>query len=425
LVAISSIPKYFELYVNDLLLQGTKSWDTNKVLSLFPETMAAAILNTPLLEEVKEDRLVWIFENHGNYSVKSGYRNYIKSTTAGDNTRVEGAWSSLWRVAAPPKTKHLLWRICRGCLPTRVRLRGRHVPCPSECPLCDNNEEDDWHILFGCSVSQQVWSEAGLEHVITDVNSVLFDICRLEDEVTVGNIAMVVWNIWFNRNNCVWNEVKDSAKDVALRAAHMIAEWRAVNSMQQNNISGAANVDSRGHAPANQMTIHDIYAQQQVLRWEKPRDGWWKCNVDASFSQNPSYTGWGWCIRDSAGSFIAAGTDHYNHTLTVAEGEAKALLEAIREATSRGWSNIVFESDCKVVVDAVHTSLHGNSELSSIIFSIKSLLQCNSNFEVKFTKRQANMAAHTLARAACSWSSRTFFDNIPRCIAPIIINEMS
>jgi hypothetical protein len=231
LVAISSIPKYFELYVNDLLLQGTKSWDTNKVLSLFPETVAAAILNTPLFEEVKEDRMVWIHENHGNYSVKSGYMNYIKSKTVTDNTRVKGAWSSLWRVAAPPNTKHLLWRICRGCLTTRARLRGRYVTCPSECPLCENNEEDDWYILFGCSVSQQVWSEAGLEevitprlHVVIDVNSVLFNICRSEDDVTVGNIAMVVWNIWYNRNNYVWNGVKDSAKDIAGRAAHMIGD---------------------------------------------------------------------------------------------------------------------------------------------------------------------------------------------------------
>jgi ribonuclease HI len=30
-----------------------------------------------------------------------------------------------------------------------------------------------------------------------------------------------------------------------------------------------------------------------------------------------------------------------------------AILEAIREASSRGWSNIIFESDSKVVVDAI------------------------------------------------------------------------
>jgi hypothetical protein len=229
----------YDLYVNDLLLQGMKCWDSHKIHSLFSETVAEHILNTPFFVEVKEDRLVWNYENHGNYMVKSGYKNYIKSKAVEDNARVEGAWSSLWRVAAPPKTKHLLWRICRGCLPTRVRLRGSYVPWPSECPLRVHNEEDDWHILFGCSESQQVWNESGLGEVITprlrasnDVKSVIFDICRSDSESTVGNIALIVWCIWHNRRpgdcekcDCVvqvWNGVKDSAKEVAMRAGECI-----------------------------------------------------------------------------------------------------------------------------------------------------------------------------------------------------------
>ncbi|CAJ2666010.1 unnamed protein product [Trifolium pratense] len=27
-------------------------------------------------------------------------------------------WKDIWKVHAPPKTKHLLWRICKDCLPT-------------------------------------------------------------------------------------------------------------------------------------------------------------------------------------------------------------------------------------------------------------------------------------------------------------------
>jgi hypothetical protein len=57
--------------------------------------------------------------------------------------------------------------------------------------------------------------------------------------------------------------------------------------------------------------------------------------------------------------------------------------------------------------------------------SIKSLLHCNLNFDIKFIKRQANMASHTLAIVVSSWYSRTLFDCIPYCIEPIIINKMS
>jgi ribonuclease HI len=128
---------------------------------------------------------------------------------------------------------------------------------------------------------------------------------------------------------------------------------------------------------------------------------------------------------DSARSFGAVGMNNCRHIVTVAEGEAMALLEAMCEAISGGWSNIVFENNSKIVVDAVHTNHQGNSEWSSLISSVKLLLHCHTNFEMKFTKRQTNMAAHTLARAACSWPSRTYFNSVPRCIEPFIINEMS
>jgi hypothetical protein len=40
------------------------------------------------------------------------------------------------------------------------------LPCPSECPLCLNGDEDDWHVFFDCSENYQVWIEAGLRDVI-------------------------------------------------------------------------------------------------------------------------------------------------------------------------------------------------------------------------------------------------------------------
>jgi len=45
---------------------------------------------------------------------------------------------------------------------------------------------------------------------------------------------------------------------------------------------------------------------------------------------------------------------------------------------------------------------HGDSELCAIVSSIIYQLCLHSNFKVKFVRRQANMVAHTLARAACS-----------------------
>jgi hypothetical protein len=366
------IQSMYNLSVHNLLLQNSKEWDIHKIYSLFPEHVASSIINTPLIEEVHDDKLMWIFENHGSYTVKSGYRNYIKIKSSTQNNNVVGDWNSIWRIKAPPKTKHLLWRICRGCLPTRTRLQERHVLCPSDCPICSNGDEDDLHAFFNCNFSQQVWHVAGLHDVISprvqahnNVQTILFDICKSEPEEVVGAVAMTVWCLWHNRNNCVWNDIKDTAKEVVSRAAHMLQEWRAINNLQQHNSqAAAAAVVIHNNQPSSfASNPHQQLQNPALLCWQRPRVGWWKCNVDASFSQSPCSSGWSWCVRNSDGSFIAAGTNSCRHNLSVHEGEAIAILEAMREASSRGWSNIIFESDSKVVVDAIKAISPGRSEL--------------------------------------------------------------
>jgi hypothetical protein len=51
-------------------------------------------------------------------------------------------------------------------------------------------------------------------------------------------------------------------------------------------------------------------------------------------------------------------------------------------------------------MDAIHALCGGTSEFISLICHIQNVLLCSSNFMVKFIKRQANIVAHTLVRAA-------------------------
>jgi hypothetical protein len=55
----------------------------------------------------------------------------------------------------------------------------------------------------------------------------------------------------------------------------MIGEWCAIDLLQDNSVvSGGTGHNTSRADQAN-----------QNLRWQKPQAGWWKCNVDASFSQ--------------------------------------------------------------------------------------------------------------------------------------------
>jgi len=69
-------------------------------------------------------------------------------------------------------------------------------------------------------------------------------------------------------------------------------------------------------------------------------------------------------------------------------------------------------------VDAVHANTEGLSEFNVCVNSIRSILALNCTFEVKFTRRHANMIAHSIARAraAISYASHQVYGYVPPCI---------
>ena len=71
--------------------------------------------------------------------------------------RRPGSWSGIWQLKLPPKVKNLILCMCRGCLPTRVRLLDKGVQCPTHCVSCNSNHEDLAHLIFYCPFVVQVW----------------------------------------------------------------------------------------------------------------------------------------------------------------------------------------------------------------------------------------------------------------------------
>ncbi|PNY00873.1 ribonuclease H [Trifolium pratense] len=267
----------YQLTVQQLMIPNTKRWDANKIHSLFSEAVAQNMLVVPLLEQIHDDKQIWKEERDGIYSVRSGYRKMMREKDLWCRTSNQMAWGLLWKIQAPPKSKHLIWRICKECLPTRTRLQSRYVSCPLECPLCSQEEEKQF----------------------------------------------------------VWNDNKLNARQIGSQAVQLWEEWRAVHVFR----------------PAEQQ-------QQQVtpgMQWQTPTQGRLKCNVDASFYDDEGVCGGGWCIRDCSNHFILAVSNFIHERINTIEGETLAIKEAMCEVIQRGFSHVTFESDSKVVVDAIHS----------------------------------------------------------------------
>jgi ribonuclease HI len=153
----------------------------------------------------------------------------------------------------------------------------------------------------------------------------------------------------------------------------------------------------------------------------QPPHGFLKCNVDASFYNSACSIGWGWVLRNSRGCFQLAGSNIVPTSLSVLEGEALALVEAMEEMIQRGLSFVTFESDSKLVVDDISSRQTGVSEFSLLISHIQSLLRPNNYFEVKYVRRQANKVAHYLARAAFFMSHRSSQAKPPLLLFRVIL----
>jgi hypothetical protein len=177
------------------------------------------------------------------------------------------------------------------------------------CPLCDQNDEDDWHALFTCYDSIQARQSAGLDHIITsrlqqhsNAREMIRDICSTEDRNTAGQFALLVWILWRNRNNSVWNNEKETGRSLSVKARQLWNEWYVVQNCQHG--------------------AQTAVQQQQQITWQRPSLGWYKCNVVAGFHQDINKTSVGWCLRDHRGLCVAAGTAWNEGNCSILEGEA-------------------------------------------------------------------------------------------------------
>ncbi|XP_058767237.1 uncharacterized protein LOC131640887 [Vicia villosa] len=222
----------YNLVVQDLLLPNAKQWNMRLIRELFDFSGAEAITYVPLVEDVVVDRLVWREEKDGHYSVRSGYHLWKSSKKPLSQDNIEVNWNGLWSIIAPPRAKHLLWRICSGCLPSRVRLRHHHVPGPIMCQFCGEEEEDDWHLFFGYPETIECWRTAGLHDTIApflhhsnDIRSLILNLCNREDMKVAGRFAMMIELLWHNRNDFIWNNEKEEVSRLGWLAFHKWQEW--------------------------------------------------------------------------------------------------------------------------------------------------------------------------------------------------------
>ncbi|XP_059654849.1 uncharacterized protein LOC132301628 [Cornus florida] len=135
--------------------------------------------------------------------------------------------------------------------------------------------------------------------------------------------------------------------------------------------------------------------------WIPSLPGLIKCNVDACFSVESSVGEGGAIFRDYSSSIIQLVVFKPFPSSSVLVTEAVCLRRAISWAKSLHFLNVCFESDAKLLVDAVADDGNCSIKIASLIFDIKKALKVFPSATVSHVRRAGNRVAHALA--SLSW----------------------
>ena len=112
--------------VCDLFYPNSKLWDPGLIQHMFHPWEAEKILKIHVNEVSSEDMLVWPLSPDGDYSVKTAYillaievMNGLPSSSGGACSLL---WKRIWKIHAPQRIKHFIWRAATDYLPTKQNL---------------------------------------------------------------------------------------------------------------------------------------------------------------------------------------------------------------------------------------------------------------------------------------------------------------
>ncbi|KAL6543718.1 hypothetical protein OROGR_010215 [Orobanche gracilis] len=224
--------------------------------------------------------------------------------------------------------------------------------------------------------------------------------CWLGYPITVETVSLCYYGLYGDVG------VTHTSEQVAGRARDMLDSWLEAKQM-------------RTHASPTAPRVPVTH------KWLKPPEGTLKyCNVDAAIFSEYNQYGIGVCIRSSTGDFIGGKTMWFDGIPTPQEGEAIGLKETILWLEVLGLTSVSIELDCAPVVNGLELDPIPNTEFGAILMYCRNHLSSFPSFKVSYIRRQANLVAHTLARASRLYARSHTFDLIPTCIETIVLNEM-
>ncbi|XP_074315639.1 uncharacterized protein LOC141651843 [Silene latifolia] len=382
------VPGHEDMLVGDLLDEN--GWKNELVDELFLPFERDRIRQIRLGVHRPRDEWYWCSEKDGVYSVRSAYRclagekDDLELGGASNWEREKWLWNRLWKVPVWPRVKLFFWQLCSEALATRANIASRVRGEISPCSLCNFFCETSSHLFADCFVAKRVWEGLGIGDDEEDNTRGIRDWVESKWRGFVGReqaLLMVgCWAIWEHRNRVVFDNIMVNPEVIVRRVLDVMEE-----------------IDGGGFGQLAQgCTRESRVASGRTEGWVAPTDNFVKVNVDAGVKEGEG-VGLGIVCRDASGH-VQWGVSHVqDHCWEPHVAEAVAVLEGVREALARGHSQVIMESDCLEVIEALKKQAKGRSILSLVIADILAFSNSFSSVVWSYTSRLNNSVAHALA----------------------------
>ena len=156
----------------------------------------------------------------------------------------------------------------------------------------------------------------------------------------------------------------------------------------------------------------------------RPPEEFVKINVDASFDIDSGSGGTGAIIRDHFGGFISGGRWSVQHVDEAATAEAHGLRNGLLLAGMVGCNKIMVESDCMEVVQIMQDDGNSLGPAAAIYEECSFLCRNFARVIFKHCPREANRAAHVLAKFN-EVEHVIWHDDPPICVRHVIADDVS
>ena len=333
------------------------------------------------------DRLVWILDPKGKFSVQSAFKNSLPSLTIIPKT----PWTKIWKLNVHERYKMLLWRIGSNILPINKNFVLRVGSGDPTCPLCHLEEESIVHLFFHYPIARAIWFGKNLGIISYSLHI-----------TTCSNIVNMVINPPFSTAvSSHWKELSATFAKRLILTLYCI--WSFCNQLVHKEPKG--NIFTSIQGLENRILEHyakNVKVLEIVLhsaRWCPPPECHIKLDTDAAVSLNSS-TIVVVVARDLGGTFYLAWTKH-TKVSNILCAEAAAILWAIQLAKLENLTHIVVESDSKICINSIkghpeEVNWNVSAFLSVVIALASDFISCCFSW----VKRDTNGTTHELARLA-------------------------